>query len=130
MGQALPKRRTVLIVEDDAELRRLTATLLEDEQLDTVECQSAEAALAIMLMRGRDIAMIFADVRLAGVMDGVDLAWEVKLRWPLLPMALTSGVPRDRLRELPPGVAYLPKPWQPLNVLIAAEEALASARHR
>ena len=46
MGQALPKRRTVLIVEDDAELRRLTATLLEDEQLDTVECQSAEASLA------------------------------------------------------------------------------------
>ena len=125
MGQALPKRRTVLIVEDDAELRRLTATLLEDEQLDTVECQSAEAALAIMLMRGRDIAMIFADVRLAGVMDGVDLAWEVKLRWPLLPVVLTSGLPRDRVRELPLGVVYMPKPWwQPLDVLIAAEQLL------
>jgi hypothetical protein len=86
-----------------------------------------EAALAIMLMRGREIAMIFAHVRLPGVMDGIDLAWEVKLRWPLLPMALTSGVPRDCVRELPPGVAYMPKPWQPLNVLIAAEEALASA---
>jgi CheY-like chemotaxis protein len=111
-----------LIVEDDAELRRLTATLLEDEQLDTIECQSAEAALAIMLMGGRDIAMIFADVRLAGVMDGIDLAWEVKLRWPLLPVVLTSGLPRDRARELPPGVAYMPKPWQPLDVLIAAEQ--------
>ena len=76
MGQALPKRRTVLIVEDDADLRRLTATLLEDEQLATIECESAEAALAIMLMRGRDIDMIFADVRLRGVMDAIDLAWE------------------------------------------------------
>ena len=124
MGQALPKHRTILIVEDDADLRRLTATLLEDDHLDTIECESAEAALAVMLMHGRDIALIFADVRLPGVMDGIDLAWEVKLRWPLLPMALTSGVPRDCVRELPPGVGYMPKPWRPLNVLIAAEEAL------
>jgi CheY-like chemotaxis protein len=32
MGQGLSKRRTVLIVEDDLDLRRLTTTLLEDEQ--------------------------------------------------------------------------------------------------
>src|SRR5213594_4724499 len=122
MGQALSKRRTVLIVEDDAELRSLTAALFEDEQVDTIECESAEAALAVMLIGGREVAMIFADVRLPGAMGGVDLAWEVKLRWPLLPMVLTSGHPRERerVRELPLGVAYLPKPWQPLNVLIAA----------
>jgi hypothetical protein len=41
-------------------------------------------------------------------------------------MILTSGYPLERIRELPPGVAYMPKPWQPLNVLIAAEQALAS----
>jgi DNA-binding NtrC family response regulator len=128
MGQAQRKRRTVLIVEDDAELRRLTAALLEDEQLDTIECESAEAALAIMLMGERDIAMIFADVLLPGAMDGVDLAWEVRLRWPLLPMVLTSGHPRVRIRELPPGVAYMSKPWQPLNVLVFAEQALAYSR--
>jgi CheY-like chemotaxis protein len=67
--------------------------------------------------------MIFADVRLRGVMDGIDLAREVKMRWPLLPVILTSGHPRERVGELPPSVAYMPKPWQPLNVLIAAEQA-------
>jgi DNA-binding NtrC family response regulator len=125
MGQGQQKRRAVLIVEDDAELRHLTAALLEDEKLDTIECESAEAALAILLIGGREVAMIFADVRLPGAMGGVDLAWEVKLRWPLLPMILTSGRPLERIRELPPGVAYMPKPWQPLTVLIAAEQALA-----
>jgi CheY-like chemotaxis protein len=129
MGQARQqKSRAVLIVEDDAEVRMLAATLLEDEHLNTIECESAEAALAIMLIGGREVAMIFADVRLPGVMDGVDLAWEVKLRWPLLPVILTSGLPRERVRDLPFGVDYMPKPWQPLNVLIAAEQALASAR--
>ena len=125
MGQAQQKHRAVLIVEDDAELRSLTAALFEDEQVDIIECESAEAALVTMLIGGREVAMIFADVRLPGAMGGVDLAWEVKLRWPLLPMILTSGHPLERIRELPPGVAYMPKPWQPLNVLIATEQALA-----
>ena len=127
MGQAQQKRRAVLIVEDDAELRSLTAALLEDEQLDTIECESAEAALAVMLMGGRDVVLIFADVRLRGVMDGIDLARELKMRWPHLAVVLTSGYPREHVGELPPGVGYMPKPWQPLNVLIAAEQALASA---
>src|SRR3954463_9474296 len=129
MRQAQQTRGAVLIVEDDAELRNLTVALLEDEQLDTIECESAEAALAVMLIGGQEVAMIFADIRLPGVMDGVDLCWEVKLRWPLLPIILTSGHPLEHIRELPPGVAYMPKPWQPLNVLIAAEQELAPARH-
>ena len=129
MGQAQQKHRAVLIVEDDAELRSLTAALLEDEEIDTIECESAEAALAVMLIGGQEVAMIFADIRLPGAMDGVDLSWEVKLRWPLLPIILTSGHPLEHIRELPPGVAYMPKPWQPLNVLIAAEQASAPARH-
>jgi DNA-binding NtrC family response regulator len=128
MGQAQPKR-TVLIVEDDSELRNMTAALLEEsEELDTIECESAEAALAVMVMGERRVAIIFADVRLAGVLDGIDLAWEVNQRWPQLPVVLTSGEPRERIRELPPGVAYIPKPWQALNVLIAAEQALAHNR--
>jgi DNA-binding NtrC family response regulator len=126
MGQVQQKRRAVLIVEDDAELRSLMAALFEDGQVDTIECESAEAALATLLIGGREVAVIFADVRLRGVMDGIDLAREVKMRWPLLPVILTSGHPCERIGELPPGVAYMPKPWQPLKVLIAAEQALAS----
>ena len=56
MGQGQQKRRAVLIVEDDAEVRSLAATL-EDKQLNVIECESAEAALAIMLISGRDVAM-------------------------------------------------------------------------
>src|SRR5262249_6744051 len=126
MGQAQQKRRAVLIVEDDPELRSLTAALFEDEQVETIECESAEAALATLLIGGPEVAMIFADARIRGVMDGIALAHEVKMRWPLLPVILTSGHPCERVGELPPGVAYMPKPWQPLNVLIAAEQALAS----
>ena len=82
MGQVQQKRRAVLVVEDDADLRHLMAALFEDEQIATIECESAEAALTTLLIGGRKVAMIFADVRLRGVMDGIDLAREAKMRWP------------------------------------------------
>ena len=116
----------VLIVEDDAEVRRVAAASLEDGHVDTIECESASAALAVMRICGRDVAMIFADVRLPGAMDGIDLAWEVKASWPRLPIILTSGLPCERSGDLPPGVTYMPKPWQPHDVLIAAVDAIAS----
>jgi CheY-like chemotaxis protein len=122
-AQSSPQRRLAVIVEDDAELRWLTSALLEESELDIVECESAEAALATMLIRGKDVALIFADVRLPGVMDGVDLAREVKMRWPHLTVVVTSGNPGERLEHLPAGVIYMPKPWQPLNVLMVAERA-------
>ena len=96
---------------------------IEDGELDTIECESAEAALATMLIRGRDVAMIFADIRLPGVMDGIDLAREVRLRWPFLPVILTSGYPREG--QLPLGIDFMSKPWQPLNLLVAAKQALS-----
>jgi|SRR5262245_10279550 len=130
MGTRESRRATALVVEDDAELRWLTATLLEEGDVATIECESGEAALAIMLLRGKEIDMVFADVRLAGAMDGVDLAHEVKLRWPHLTFVLTSGSPPARLAQLPPGVEYMPKPWQPLNVLMALERARVAPRGR
>jgi DNA-binding NtrC family response regulator len=130
MSRAGSKRRIALIVEDDAELRQLTKMVMEESELDIIECDSAEAALATMLLRGQDVAMIFADIRLSGVMDGIDLACEVKMRWPHLAVILTSGIAGEKPERLPPGVDYMPKPWQPLNVLVAAQRAKLSVRGR
>jgi len=119
-----------LIVEDDAELRHLTKLVLEEVELDIVESESAEAALATMLLRGQDVAMIFADIRLSGVMDGIDLAREVKMRWPHLVVVLTSGNAGEYPEKLPPGVVYMPKPWNPVSILAAAQHAISSAGGR
>ena len=54
MGQGLSKRRTVLIVEDDLDLRHLTTTLLEDEQLETT---IAAGAWAIPHRRDQRVGM-------------------------------------------------------------------------
>src|SRR5262249_37335161 len=97
----------------------------------TVECESAEAALATMLLRGREVCMVFADLRLSAAMDGVDLARELKMRWPHLTVVLTSGNPGVRLVHLPPGVEFIPKPWHPPDLLTVAGRAKsASSRMR
>jgi CheY-like chemotaxis protein len=130
MSQVQSKWRKVLIVEDEPEVRLLTKMLLEESELDVIECESAESALATMLLRGQDVAMIFADIHLSGEMDGIDLAREVKIRWPHLVVILTSGNAGEHLKQMPPGVDYMPKPWQPLDVLVAAERARLSTGGR
>ena len=51
MGRVQSKRRIALIVEDDAELRLLTKLVLEESELDIIDCDSAEVALATILLR-------------------------------------------------------------------------------
>lgn len=125
-----PIRRTGLVVEDDAILRELMVEILADVGMDSMECESAEAALALMLIHGREIVVVLTDVQLPGLMDGVDFAREVKLRWPSLPVVLTSGYSPQRLVELPSNCVFLPKPWRGEDIVALVEQAIVSAERR
>jgi CheY-like chemotaxis protein len=127
MGQASPLRPMALIVEDDDDQRALAALLLEESEMEVVECRSAEAALAIMQHSEDRVAMVFTDIRLAGGMDGVELAQVLDDRCPNVSVLVTSGDPGDRLRDLPGRSGYIQKPWRALDVLTVAERARSSA---
>jgi DNA-binding NtrC family response regulator len=114
----------VLIVEDDPDVRALAATLLEETELDVVEVESAEEALECLQERGGEVAMVFADIRLPGDMDGVQLARAASTLWPTIRFVLSSGDPCAVSEDLPDGVAFMPKPWRSLDVLIQADKAI------
>jgi|SRR5215469_2639610 len=122
MAQNANTARTAIVVEDDADQRSLVTALLEESEFTIVECESAEAALAAMRVRG-DVALVFSDLRLAGIMDGVELAREVKKRWPRLTMILSPERADRRVESLPDDIVVLPKPWLALEVLKIAERA-------
>lgn len=122
------KRPIALIVEDDLMVRELAAALLEETDLHVVECEDADQAFAALCRHGDDIAMIFADIRLPGLLDGVDLAQRVKVLWPRITVVVTSGYPGARADALPENVVYMPKPWLALDVLMQAERATDRAR--
>lgn len=130
MGSQFPNQRPpiALIVEDDPGLRELGAALLEETDLRVIECADAEEAMAQMAREGDNVALVFADIRLGGVLDGVDLARRIKALWPHVSMVVTSGYAARRPEKLPDTVTYMPKPWLALEVLMQAEKAAAWMR--
>ncbi|WP_375464820.1 response regulator [uncultured Methylobacterium sp.] len=121
--EARPRvQRLALVVEDDREIRALAEALLEETELAVVGCDSAEAALAVLQARGGDVALVFADVRLAGAMDGVQLARAVATLWPRARLVVTSGHCVDR-PDIPTEAVFIQKPWRALDVLLEAERA-------
>ena len=123
MGQTATSATPVaLIVEVDPELRQLASALLEESALDVIACESAEAALSVMQRRD-GVVLVFADVKLPGVIDGVDLARLVDMHWPDTKVIVT-GDAGDCAAQLPRDAAYMQKPWRAPDVLIAAEPVL------
>ncbi len=116
--------RIALIVEDDGDLRDLAAALLEETNLAVVEASSAEQALQYLRTRADGVAFAFIDIRLPCLMDGVDLARTINIRWPWIRVLATSGAPGDRLQDLPRSARFVPKPWRALDVLMEAERAV------
>ncbi len=114
--------RIALVVEDEPELRELAASLLDETELTAIGCASAEAALDVLRVRGGEVALVFADVRLAGAMNGIQLAHAIATLWPRARLVLTSGHGLDR-PALPPEAVFIPKPWRPRDVLAEAERA-------
>jgi DNA-binding NtrC family response regulator len=123
MDTMRPELHVALIVEDDPYVRELAAALLGETDFDMVEVEDAEAALAYLKNRGGEVAMMFADIRLPGMMDGVQLAKAACTLWPTIRIVLTSGDPDALSDDLPDCITFMPKPWRGLDVLVEAERA-------
>jgi DNA-binding NtrC family response regulator len=115
-----------LVVEDDAAVRDLATAVLEETDLGVIACDSAEAALSVLERADVNVALLFADVRLPGAMDGVTLAQAVERRWPDIRVVITSGAGRDA--RLPDQTVYMQKPWRAFDVLVQAEHAAIAAK--
>ena len=120
MGQAKPPRRIALVVEDDEYQRDLAVVLLEESDLNVIQCESAEAAELVVSKLGEAISLLFTGVSLAGRMTGKQLAEMVTERYPAISVVITSG---DAVGKIPSGAVFLPKPWLALEVLKHAERA-------
>jgi len=59
--------------------------------MGVIQCESAEAALAVLDRMGDCLSMMFTDINLAGVIDGIELAHAAKARFPNLGRHLRHG---------------------------------------
>ena len=83
-----------------------------------------------MLSDGLTVDLLFTDVVMPGDLDGRELADEVRLIRPKLPVLFTSGYADALLRDdgvLEPGLQLLGKPYH-LSDLAAKVRAILDAR--
>jgi PAS domain S-box-containing protein len=86
--------KTVLVIEDDPEVRNLAITMLRS--LDYHAIEVADAAQArVVLDQHPQVKLILSDVVLPGGTSGSAFADEVGRRYPHLPVVLMSGYPAD-----------------------------------
>jgi DNA-binding NtrC family response regulator len=83
-------RATVLVVEDDRELRALLALRLRRFGMEVVEAADGEAALDLVLAAPTRFAAIVSDVRMPR-RSGLDLLGEVRGAGLALPVVLMTG---------------------------------------
>jgi PAS domain S-box-containing protein len=85
-----PCGATVLVVEDDADVRNVAVSQLTALGYRVVEAADGKAALKL-LGEGRSVDLLFTDVMMPGGMSGPDLAREARMHRPALKVLFTSG---------------------------------------
>jgi signal transduction histidine kinase len=80
---------TILLVDDDAAVREVTAGLLRDMGYSVIEAGSGGAALDLLDRQSR-ISLALVDFAMPG-MNGAELARQVKKRRPSLPLLFVTG---------------------------------------
>jgi PAS domain S-box-containing protein len=82
---------TILLVEDDRRVRRISVRRLKELGYAVIEAESGPAALKLLEGNDGSIDLLFTDVVMAGGMTGVDLAHAARRRRPELKVLFTSG---------------------------------------
>ena len=122
-------RESILVVEDERDVRAIATAFLRSLGYATYEADSAEAALE-MLAAQPAIALLFSDIVLGSGMTGYELVREARKRRPSLPALLTSGYERaggDSGDAPLPGVDVLRKPYRREQLAAALRKAFGES---
>ena len=120
MGRARP---TVLVVDDEAEIRELAVLALTAFGYVTLTATSGDAALAMLEGDFLRIDLLLSDVVMPGRINGFALAERARQIRPELRIVLMSGYIDPRLAaKLSKGLyPVVPKPWRVQHLIDAVE---------
>jgi signal transduction histidine kinase len=108
-------RETILVVEDNEDVRNVVVRQLADLGYTALAAANPRAALAILKDPAAKIDLLFTDLIMPGGMSGHDLAHAAVAHRPGLAVLFTSGYPGNSLRNgdrIKDGEHFLGKPYR------------------
>jgi two-component system nitrogen regulation response regulator NtrX len=121
---------SVLIVDDEANIRRMLAALLDAEGYATKTAAESDEAIAALERAEPDVVLL--DLALPG-RSGLEVLESLRQRWPMLPVVMMSGraTLTDAVRATKLGAYhFIEKPLTPEVVLLAVSGAVELRRAR
>lgn len=116
----------ILVVEDETFVRMDAVEILRAAGFDILEAANADEAIQI-LERHSDIRLVFTDIDMPGSMNGLKLSAAVRDRWPPVRIIATSGHFKIKDGDLPADARFIPKPYQPAQIINAVHELTHAA---
>jgi signal transduction histidine kinase/CheY-like chemotaxis protein len=127
---ALPKspkgNETILVVDDDDAVRRMTITFLKLNGYSVLEARSAADAIQLMESDNRSIDLVLTDLSMPG-MSGRELAEQlVKMRSGLMVLYMSAYTEDAAINSgiHTPGNAFIEKPFSPDELAYKVREVL------
>ena len=111
------KNHSLLVVDDERNMRESLKTVLESRGYQGATVESAEDGLKAV--KESDFFMVITDARLEG-MSGYDFLRETHERWPDLPVLMITAyaTPKLAVQAIQTGaIDYLSKPFEPEELL-------------
>ena len=105
---------TVLVCEDDEDVRAYTVELLDELGYRVLEAHDGASTMRLLRDSGTRVDMLFTDVVLPGGMSGASLAQMAREARPELKILFTTGYARDAIvheGRLDPGIDLVTKPF-------------------
>lgn len=116
---------TVLVVEDNAQVRRTIVRSLRGNGYAVIEACDSYEALEIIESRPGTVALVVTDLVLPGI-NGLELAKAIDRREPGIGVVFMSAYGDDPwgLRDKVPQEQFLPKPFSLTDLLSAVRRTL------
>jgi CheY-like chemotaxis protein len=89
-AQADATRKRILLVDDDTDVREVTAAILAERGYEVIEAGSGGSALDVLDREGATVDLMLMDYAMPG-MNGSEVAREVHAKRPSLPIVFLTG---------------------------------------
>jgi DNA-binding NtrC family response regulator len=124
-----PRRRTILLVEDEPFVREATRCILESAGFEVLPAEDAQDAMKVYEECKRVVDLVMTDMVLPG-RSGEQLGQDLRQHSPEVVVLVTSGYNLECETEKPASRTYfLAKPYSTRTLVEKIEQILRAASH-